>query len=405
MAGLFDLDMSNPEAQGFNSALMQAAAALLTPRHRGGGMGAAFAAFPQAIDRAQQQAQRARLLGMQEQQLGLQGQKLNFEMDEATAKRKREDALRLAQGQFWQRYAGKPVSPEMFAHGQLIGIKPDDLKALAESPNWGKTKLDFHNGVGVDPYTGQPMATVPDVNAAFNPGIGPDGKVVAQANLPAQQYGLTKARAGAPNFSPTINSFPRVQDEIDKGMAKSLVERHQQLVHAPAALDNIEKAKALVGRSGGFVGSFGEKKLEVVQFLNNNLGLGISPDEVASASELRSRVFMGIMENLKKMDAQPSQLQQQVMQDALGRITTDPGALPRVLDVFGDIVRNKVKIHNDQVRAAGDNNIRFAYPIKIDLPAKRLPENFNASSLQKGEVYELPDGRTAEWDGFRFKVR
>jgi hypothetical protein len=81
--GLLDIDMTTPEGQGFNSALMQAAAALLTPRHRGGGMGAAFSAFPQAIEQSKALAQRNRLLGLQEQQMGLQGQKLGFEMEQS----------------------------------------------------------------------------------------------------------------------------------------------------------------------------------------------------------------------------------------------------------------------------------------------------------------------------------
>ena len=83
MAGLLDIDMNTPDGQGFNNALMQAAAMLLTPRHRGGGMGAAFAAFPQAIDRAKQNAMREELMRLQQQQLGLQGQKLGFEMDQS----------------------------------------------------------------------------------------------------------------------------------------------------------------------------------------------------------------------------------------------------------------------------------------------------------------------------------
>ncbi len=70
--GLLDMDMSRPEAQGFNNALLGMAQALLTPQARGGGMGAAFGAFPAAIDRAKQNAMREELMRLQQQQLGLQ---------------------------------------------------------------------------------------------------------------------------------------------------------------------------------------------------------------------------------------------------------------------------------------------------------------------------------------------
>jgi len=117
--GLLNMDMQNPESQGFNSALMQAAAMLLTPRGRGGGIGSAFAAMPQAIERAQQQAQRGRLLGMQEQQIGLQ-----------TAEAQRKAQAQAQQQQYLQRMiAGLPpeqraaamVAPEKFAETQLPG--------------------------------------------------------------------------------------------------------------------------------------------------------------------------------------------------------------------------------------------------------------------------------------------
>lgn len=36
---------------------------------------------------------------------------------------------------------------------------------------------------------------------------------------------------------------------------------------------------------------------------------------------------------------------------------------------------------------------------------KPLPANASANNLQKGALYTLPNGKTAEWDGFRFKVK
>lgn len=111
--GLLDLDMSTPEGQGFNSALMAAAQALLTPRSQGGGMGAAFGAFPQAIDRAKQNAMREQLMALQRQQVGLQTDKLGFDMDEA---RRRLAQQQAAQARF----------------AQLVGQLPEGERATAE---------------------------------------------------------------------------------------------------------------------------------------------------------------------------------------------------------------------------------------------------------------------------------
>lgn len=113
MAGLLDIDMNTPEGQGFNNALMQAAAMLLTPRHRGGGMGAAFAAFPQAIEQSKALAQRNRMLGLQEQQIGLQT---------AEAKRKAQaqesqhrNLMRFIAGLSPEQQRAAMLAPEKFA--------------------------------------------------------------------------------------------------------------------------------------------------------------------------------------------------------------------------------------------------------------------------------------------------
>lgn len=359
------MDMRNPEAQGFNSALMQAAAALLTPRHRGGGMGAAFAAFPQAIEQSKALAQRNRMLGLQEQQMGLQGQKLNFEMDEATTKRKREDALRLAQGHFWQKYAGKPVSAEMFAHGQLIGIKPDDLKALAESPNWGKTKLDFQNGVGVDPYTGQPKAVVPNVNQPFLPQIGADGRVTAQANAPYQAFKLADSSAGAPSISNVIMPATPGQEAADKKYAADFVDfATGGYADAMKQIEQLREASAALGSgqaiSGPFMGNVPDSilaitnpkavstKEDIQEVAQRNLRLILGPQFTEKEGErLIARVFnprLPEAENKKRADRLIRQMEQAAAAkldaaqyfQAHGSLTGWQGRLPRLSDFDPD---------------------------------------------------------------------
>jgi hypothetical protein len=132
-------------------------------------------------------------------------------------------------------------------------------------------------------------------------------------------------------------------------------------------LDNIEKAKALVPQAKGFMGAGGESILQAASFLNNRLGTSIDTKGVQNAEELRSRLFLGIMDNLKKLDSQPSQQQQAALQVALGSIGTDPTALPRVLDVFGDTIRQKVDLYNEEARGAEGRGVKFPYNPTIKL--------------------------------------
>jgi len=191
-------------------------------------------------------------------------------------------------------------------------------------------------------------------------------------NLRQQQGagGFTQAQPKGPSAITTVNAYVPASEAAQGEYIKSTRATFDQLKHAPTVLDNIEKAKALIPTAKGFMGTGGETMLEAAKFMNNRLGTSIDTAGIKSAEELNSRLFMGIMDNLKKMDAQPSQQQQAAMKQALGSIGTDPNAMGAVLDVFGDIVRGKVDIHNQEVMDAETRGTKFPYNPVIKLPPK-----------------------------------
>jgi len=191
-------------------------------------------------------------------------------------------------------------------------------------------------------------------------------------NLRQQQGagGFTQAQPKGPSAITTVNAYVPASEAAQGEYIKSTRATFDQLKHAPTVLDNIEKAKALIPTAKGFMGTGGETMLEAAKFMNNRLGTSIDTAGIKSAEELNSRLFMGIMDNLKKMDAQPSQQQQAAMKQALGSIGTDPNAMGAVLDVFGDIVRGKVDIHNQEVTDAEARGTKFPYNPVIKLPPK-----------------------------------
>jgi len=157
---------------------------------------------------------------------------------------------------------------------------------------------------------------------------------------------------------------------------KEMRDNYAKLRDVPVTLATLDKAASLVPSASGFMGPLGQQKLEVSKFLRSNVpGFeNFKGESVASAEELRSAIFTQIMDNLKKMDSQPSQQQQQVMQDALGKLGTDPQALPRVLNVMRDVMKQKVEIHNSTVRDAESRGTQFPYGVTIDLNAGRTTE-------------------------------
>jgi hypothetical protein len=223
----------------------------------------------------------------------------------------------------------------------------------------------------IDKKTMRVLGEVPKGNA-------PGSKPYEGGDLSPEDYRkflLEKQGVGATKNITNVNAYTPASEAAQKDFMDKVSKRHDALQSAPVFLQNIEEAKKLVPGAKGFMGPGGEPLLETAKFLNNRLGMQINTEGVKDAEELRTRLFVQVMENLKKMDAQPSQYQQKVMQDAFGTLGTDPNAVPRILDAFGDIVRGKVDLHNKEVQSAAQRGVKFPYDPIITLPEKQKPES------------------------------
>lgn len=219
-----------------------------------------------------------------------------------------------------------------------------------------------------------------------------------RVNEPAIAAKERIAGAGAAKTTVAVNTQLPASEEAQKKYMDSARVSYDQLKTAPQALDNIEKAKALIPQAQGFMGPGGEGLLQAAKFLNNRLGMSIDVQGIKSAEELRSRIFFNIMENLKKMDAQPSQMQQQIMMESLGKLGTDPNALSSVLDAYAETIRGKVDAYNTDVKGAEQRGVKFPYDPTIRLPAPRpsgpprISSDAEYQALPRGSVYLAPDG-------------
>ena len=198
-----------------------------------------------------------------------------------------------------------------------------------------------------------------------------------------------------------VNAFVPASETAQAEYMKSTRTTFEALRNAQPTLDNIEKAKALVPGAQGFMGTGGEPLLAAASFLNNRLGTSINTTGVTDAQELRSRLFFGILDNLKKLDSQPSQQQQNALQQALGSIGTDPTALPRVLDAFADSIRTKVNLYNQDVTSAEERGVKFPYRPQIQLrppsspgaAAAQIPAAGAAQIIPQAAINDLKAGR------------
>jgi hypothetical protein len=193
-----------------------------------------------------------------------------------------------------------------------------------------------------------------------------------------------------------VNTQIPASEEAQKEFMKEARVTFNTLKSAPSVLTNMEEAKKLVPSAKGFMGPGGEPLLNAASFLNNRLGTSIDTKGIEDATVLRSRLFTGVIENLRKLDAQPTQAQQKILQDAIGNLGTDPTALPRVLDAFGNILREKVGSYNAEVTDAEARGVKFPYNPVIKLPGAKTPaaDQIPGQGATGGNTVSLPDGRT-----------
>ena len=270
----------------------------------------------------------------------------------------------LAEEKIIEAMSGKPEQITELAGPAYKGQAPIAYNPATE-PNWAEAaKLIRTNQFGA----GKEMLPQVLKNLAPETPTSVLESKYAEKNPGYLNYRLSLNKASAPNMTAITNvaNYEPFKNKAQTQMGNALVTNFETLQNIPTTLITLDRAKELAPKS--FAGSFGEQKLELTKFFNNNLGTSINPEKVKNTEELRSTLFANVMDNLKKMDASPSQQQQQILQQAMGSLATDPQALPRVINVYKDILEGKAKEHNRRVKEAETGPAKMEFPYSIYIP-------------------------------------
>lgn len=282
--------------------------------------------------------------------------------------------LELADAQLKQISMGIDRAPSIEAINMLYDANPEALAVTGKTPaqakaifaqraaevGFDRARMEVANGVmAVQKQLSDEVKTLetPQGYVEYRPGTGVARPITVggQPIMPADKR--------------TIGYEP-ASEAVLKKSGEALVADQQALKTAPFDLENLEQAKALIPEAKTFMGPSGQLKMDIVSFFNNTFGTTISTEALAAGQTLESRLFRGVMDNLKKMDSQPTQEQQRALQKALGELKNDPTALARVIEVMQDAIRERVNDHNKRVSEAEGKGITGAYDLKITLPPK-----------------------------------
>ena len=194
-----------------------------------------------------------------------------------------------------------------------------------------------------------------------------------------ERRGIKKASAGAAQTN--VNAYVPASVEAQKQYIQDIAKERTVLRTAPDTIKNIEAAIKLIPTASTFMGKGGEPLLAAASFLNNRLGLNINTQGVTDATVLRTRLFEGILDNLKKLDSQPSQEQQRVLSEALGNLGTDPAALEQILNRIGETVADRVDRYNTDVNESEARGIKFPFKPQITLPQRQRSTGSASSQI------------------------
>ena len=299
-------------------------------------------------------------------------------------------ALRGRQQQIMQAYAQAKTPQEKFAIGTRADA-PKELQAatykMLEAQKAGKgdviSQLDLQTGTYKPILEGAPDLPA-SIQEAISLGQLPQNptKWSPEQTAYAKQLVFQSKNAGANRQNINLQNQLPFQEQIQQEMGKDLVKEYSTLKSIPSQIQNLDKVEKLAS-SPAYLGSGAEAKLAITKLFNNNLGTNINADKVANTEEMRSALFQSTMENLKKVDAQPSQQQQAIMQQAFGTIGTDPSAIPKIVAVYKDILTSKANEHNTRVKQSeeGPAKMKFAYDITVKVPETQKLKVNNVRSL------------------------
>lgn len=248
-----------------------------------------------------------------------------------------------------------------------------------------------------------PKGEVRDVGGILST-INPyTGEEIGAVDYSAKEQAARRAGAA----STRIQNFTPASETAQTEFIKEFRDTYKQLKTAPTDIANLRRAAELSKTEGRkYMGTGGEAFLSAAKFLKNRLGIDVNEKAIADAEEARTVLFQNVLNNLRKLDAQPSQQQQFIMQQALGSLDTDPDALARVVQVYEDVIRGRVEQHNREFAEMKANpNLANAFPYSLEI---KLPERAAAPppSNSAGQIVDVstPEEARKLAPGTRFKT-
>lgn len=243
-------------------------------------------------------------------------------------------------------------------------------------------KREVANGVAYDPYSVAPGTVFNDVNQPFL--RDQNGNIVP--NTPYQRFQLQKAAAGAARTNVSVDAAPKsFWTDFGKSASDQLFKEREAAQAAASTLQGLDEIrKAAAG--GAFQGAGADMKLGAARALRS-LGMNISPNEVANSEQFNAIAGQFVLNHIKQLGANPSNADREFIEKTVPRLSTDPAALPGLLDYMESKARGQVESYNNKIRGVQQQPGAQFLPYSLEVPIPQ-PQRRGAQSAP-GDISDL----------------
>lgn len=294
------------------------------------------------------------------------------------------------------------------------GVPTELVKQIfeAKSPNFGKpapVKLAAGEQM-FDPTSGKALFGQPKEVDPNKPFMVVDGKIVP--NTAYQQFDLEKASRSAAKTNVTVDAAPKAfWQDFGKNASDQLFKERDSAQAAAGTLQSIAEIRRAV-QGGAYQGAGADLKLGASKVMQS-LGMPYDAKTVANTELFNAQANNFVLDRIKTLGANPSNADREFIEKTVPRLSTDPAALPQLLDFMERKGTAAVNAYNTKIRNVQNQPNGQSIPMSLEVPvpempsspgpsAVPLPSNPTASNLKRGTVYDTPRGR-AVWDGMQFK--
>lgn len=237
--------------------------------------------------------------------------------------------------------AGLPQTGAPNSATPIAGV-PANTQALSEAHRAGILGLAMGDkGAAMSKYAEmlKPQAVTSGATV-----LGPNGQASQLPMTPQQRQQTLNETPGPNGMTPADVSKMGMQN---LQTAQEKVAASRDLVKdIPQTLDALNQAKAALPGAINYMGPAGDRKLEIVKFLNQTFGLNITPDAITNADTFKSQVTQPLLASVKTTGGRMSVQEIAKMQANFGSLETDPKAMANILDLMTSRYQNTLSEHN-----------------------------------------------------------